>query len=180
MLSVSLTSGVFAQSGSKNSHGTMTSAMKKKQERQIAKLKSKLVSQIVKTDFSEIKLTKDQRTTLKGLIENRFEKIHQLDNQIAQAVPADKAKSLIRAWKVAMKKGQSNTAAMATSMKSVGMSEELQTKILGFNSSKEELLDEVRYELTETLDDKQKKVLAESAEEKVVAEESTTEKEATE
>jgi len=150
--------------------------MAKKQARMIAKQESKLAGQIARRDFAAVDLNKAQKQTLKNLVHAKFAQIQQLDQQVAASVPADKTKALNRAYRIATKNGQSKSEAMASSMMKAGFDKSLQEKILGFNQTKANLLQGIRDELTLTLDDKQKELLAKAAKAKMEMDASKEEK----
>ena len=175
-LTVMVAGGAFAQSGSRSSGNyrassgsssrSNTSAIAKKNARMQAQEESKVVREIIKADFSEIKLTREQKQTLASLVHDNFQQIKSYETQIFSAVPASETKALNKAYRIAIKGGQSMSEAMASSMVSVGIDEMIQKKVNGFSSSREELIQGIRDGLTETLDDEQKAVLAKAMMEK--------------
>lgn len=176
VLSVALTTGAFAQSGSKASSGSQskssaksgsnsrsnTSAMAKKEARMLAKEEGKLARQIAKAEFGKVKLTKKQKDMLAGLVHDHMAELKQYDMQIKNAIPGDKAKELAKAYRMATKEGQSKVEAMATSMMKAGVSEMVQEKVLGFNESKTEVMTMIREKILETFDEKQEKTMADA------------------
>lgn len=187
VLSVFLAAGAFAQSSSKSqgskskgsesrgSSGKTTTSMSKKEARMIAKQEAKLVGKIARRDFAAVDLTRAQKQTLKNLVHAKFSEIQQLEKQVADSVPADKAKALKKAYRIATKGGQSKSEAMATSMMKAGFDETLKQKILGFNQSKENLIQGIRDALAETLDGEQKEMLAKAAKAKMEMDDSAKE-----
>lgn len=178
VLSVAVATGAFAQSGSKANSGSQsrpsntgsqsrsyssnTNAMAKKEARMLAKEEGKLARQIAKAEFGKVKLTKDQKDTLAGLVHDHMAELKQYDMQIKSAIPAGKTKDLAKAYRMATKEGQSKADAMATSMMKAGINEMVQKKVLGFNESKAEVMTMIRETVMETFDEKQMKTMADA------------------
>lgn len=168
VLTAVLSTGAYAQSGSKG-HGSSskknnTSAAKRKMEREQAKLVNKMTSQIAKDDFAAIKLTLEQRKTLKGLVSENFEELSKFDMKISQMIPAKNQKALKKSYLMAKKEGKMNAEAMEASMMKIGLSKVVQTRVMTLNKSKETLMDEIRKGVTEVLNDEQKVAIAKAKE----------------
>lgn len=168
VLTVVLSSGAYAQSGSRSGSNKRdnNSAVKRQMERDRAKLRTKLASKIAKDEFGAIKLTVDQRKTLKGLVEEHFAALNGFDQQIGNAIPMKSQKALKRPYLMALKEGQSESQAMETSMMKAGLDETVRTRVMNINQSKQSLMDKIREGVVSVLDDEQKVALNKAMEAK--------------
>lgn len=154
------------EDGSSSKGNANVSAMKKKMERLEAKQIAKIARQIQKDNFAGIKLVKAQKNELKELVMANFKSLTQFDTQIQGLIPKDKVKDLRKGYTASKRKGNSEAESMMMSMKSVGISEMVQEKVMQVRTEKDELVQEIVAGVSEMLDDDQKKMMMAKAEEK--------------
>jgi len=162
------TGGALAQSGSTNygspRKGSAGSSSRNsiKADRELVRAKEKLVSRMTRKDFADVKLNRDQKLALVKLVDSKYPMIVQLDSQIAGSIPAEKVKSLQRAFRAAKKAGISEAEAMSVSMEKIGLPKMIQEKVLMMNQSKEEVLESIRGSLAESFNQEQQQAFTAS------------------
>ena len=161
-----LTCNLQAQSSSKKGSSSRSSsnsyaASAAKKERAMKKEIDKMANKIERTEFSGIKLNKEQRGVLKSLTETNFQQITNMTNQIGQMIPSNMLSKLKRTYKSAIKSGKSEKDAMVASMKKIELPEATQEKILMISDSKTQLMTKITMGVKDTLTTEQTTMLAE-------------------
>jgi len=123
-------------------------------------------SKIQKANFAGIKLDSSQKKALSELVGSNFDDLTKLDTQMVALVPEDKVKSLRNGYTSSKKKGNSDADAMMMSMKSIGLSEQLQSQVMDLRNEQEAVYQEIASEVAGLFDEEQKKMLMAKMEEK--------------
>lgn len=147
--------GAFAQSAKKYSGSSSKGSSAKGSTSKADKEHFKKIEREMRKEFASVKLDRNQRSVMKRLLEENFTKIKGFDQQIARTIPADQLRSLQKAFRVAEKEGNSRIEAMKISMKAIAMDDDMQAKVLKQNMGKEEVLDSIRTQMSETFTEDQ-------------------------
>lgn len=157
IVAVLMVGDVSAQSGAKR-YGSSGGSKSKKQERFERDQMIAISKKIEKAHFTDIKLDRDQKKALKGFVMDNYKGLLQLETQMQSLIPQDDVKDVRRVYKASLRKGSSESEAMAMGMETAGVPEMVQDKVMGLKDKSDVIMSEIATDVSALFNEEQKGV----------------------
>ena len=157
IVAVLMVGDVSAQSGAKR-YGSSGGSKSKKQERFERDQMIAMSKKIEKAHFTDIKLDRDQKKALKGFVMDNYKGLSQLETQMQSLIPQDDVKDVRRVYKASLRKGSSESEAMAMGMETAGVPEMVQDKVMGLKDKSDVIMSEIATDVSALFNEEQKEV----------------------
>ena len=143
---------------------------KAQKAQRVATETNRILAEIQRENLAGVPLDSEQEKVLGDLVSSNYNTISKNQRKMQSLIPKRQASALQKSYLAFVGKGNSRTEATMMSMKSVGLSDSLQTKVMKYNDKNEAIKQKITTKVTEMFDEEQKQIMMAKKEEMMAKE----------